>query len=1019
MLDKRGSLWGLRGEARSKAEADVIRRALPLVKAVAPNIGACPGIVAGHILNHVRAMGPSFEWLQDRGHRIHLVGPVGIGKTSALAALSGLLLTDEEAEENTQGKPKARRASRSILATSAGRTTLCAVEIARADDWSITVEPAAPEALAAHVRDYAGEILAGVTAEGLVPEEIARAIRNMAGITRKEAEALAAEHAKESDLAQAILQRMAPGRRQLTLLHPDGQTSPAVWMQKTFADLNAGRLPGVPFPARIKVASPRFAMSVAGCKIILVDTKGGDGVGTRSDVHDALHDDRSIVVAASAFGALPDASTQSLVLHAREVTATLAHGRLAILGLAKGGEAEDCLLDTGERVPDARQGIQVKIMQAERVLAPMLRGLDVPLLAIDAHESDREEIEAARHVLLGMVERLRIDRLASLATRLDDLETLTGADGAAVGESLATLGGIVARVAEEHASIGNLPALSEISPFAGHASMNASVIWASTRRKGSYDGLDVHRLMADRITAAVVAHAETFKREMLAAVAGEDTGTLSETLGRRVRAFAEHAPARAAAAAHAALVRILSERVAADETLWTSCSESWGNPESRDGLGFRAFVARRFAARVEHAADLEAALRAGVASVWREIVDEAVGAYEPRKRLPGGEKKTGCANAAVGEGAVHEAVAAPSRSDFLKVLDKLHYRGDGEFVRHNSGYAFGEAGDLAPSAREADRILAQVAAVRSDLWGDVRSLDHLATVRDVIAEMRPEDFDPTADIPKTAALGGIRLGLYWDPTFPGEGWTSCPFVNGNQVFLATATFRQTGRRGFDVTRTTFYNPVTIRSSEEHRLIFAQRLQRSLEALDPKLLDAVYVRNAAVLANSVSRPPMDAPPELLFETGDPPPITMEFFDSTVELAATGSGYKVVGSRVTLPVMGKDILFRSGGTFRIEAGNITGEVWVQPLSKSLSKPEEKQKVALSAQQRLIDLIYERLEDLIDLGGQAEHAARTRTIARSYRTVRISLQAMWDAWDLAQSIRTHLRRIGCSEAAQDGQG
>lgn len=603
-----------------------LAHAVPLMETVAAKISTYPEIVAGHILHHAQTMIQPLEWITDTTHRIHLAGPVGIGKTSAIAVLSGLVLNAEETKEASKGKK--RKTDRSILATSAGRTTLCAVEISHGDAWTIAVEPADPEILADFVMDYTSELLSGDGADGLVPEEVARTIRNMAGLTRKDAEALAAEFPDEKTLAAAIFERLDLDRRTLLALSPDDKHSPAVWMQKTFAELNSGRLPDVPFPARIKVTSPRFEMSVPGCDIILVDTKGGDGIGTRTEVHEALHDDRSIVVAASAFASLPDASAQALLLHARDVTATLAYQRLAVLGLAKGGEAEDVLLDTGERAADADQGVDVKIRQAQRVLAPLLRQADVPVLAFDAHESSEGEVDVVRQVLLDMVENLRANRLATFSRQADDLDMLVGGDGLATIEALAPLGDLVMQISERHGALTCLPSLAGVDPLVEYASMHASVVWASTRRNGAYESLNVHRLMADRMAAAVVIHATAFQRDMLDAIREDEHATpLVAAVTRRLRSAATAAPATAAAAAHDEVVRILSCTVAKDQELWSACSGGWGNPDRREGLGFRAYVADRFASQVDDDDDLEAVLRYGLSVAWGTVVGEIIGSF--------------------------------------------------------------------------------------------------------------------------------------------------------------------------------------------------------------------------------------------------------------------------------------------------------------------------------------------------------------------------------------------------------
>ena len=192
------------------------------------------------------------EFLRSREHRVAFVGSIGVGKSTAICKLVGLVKPGES-----------KLTKETVLETGGGRTTLCEVHIVTGPQCGLRIVPRQDETIRKDVEDYAEHLIqrtsAGAPGEPGrtedkdilgISKEVIRAIQNMAGLAPRHdrsgdggktpqhdpALELAAQHPNVGDLAVEILSRM-------NLLHrsrreewyaDDGKTSQMQWLQNIF-----------------------------------------------------------------------------------------------------------------------------------------------------------------------------------------------------------------------------------------------------------------------------------------------------------------------------------------------------------------------------------------------------------------------------------------------------------------------------------------------------------------------------------------------------------------------------------------------------------------------------------------------------------------------------------------------------------------------------------------------------------------------------------------------------------------
>lgn len=445
------------------------------------------------------------KFLHALDHAVAFIGPIGIGKSTAISHAAGLVAPSRE------GGLMARCA----LEVAGGRTTLCEVQVKRTDGprVGIIVDPQTEEEL----HTLVGDLCAGLVADASVPisedqrrgvtKETETALRNMAVLTRKttvgpdkkrttvdQLRDTAKKARSRDELRTEVCTRMNLSRRTRCELWFDGAggRSEMEWLKQTFSDVNCGRIEDVPLPRRIDVLVPRKAFD-SPFDVTVVDTKGIDDAASaiRPDLEVRLTDPRTINILCSGFLDAPNAVTQQLLQHLSDVgeTATL-RDRVLVLVLPHSEQTLDARED-GARVESKEHGYEVKERDAIDQLHRIGFSAPPPFMFYDALADEPVELVIAINV---QIRRLR-DSYVEQITRIHENISVLLAD-----EDRARAVAAQAQVLEQLAIFIERHEVMPRRSRRAHVDLvrimrsgiHHSVLWASTRRRGRYSAFNVY-----------------------------------------------------------------------------------------------------------------------------------------------------------------------------------------------------------------------------------------------------------------------------------------------------------------------------------------------------------------------------------------------------------------------------------------------------------------------------------------------------------------------------------------------
>ncbi len=368
------------------------------------------------------------EFLADLHHPIYFIGPVGVGKSSLIAVAAQLLV------DVTAPTSKNDLRQQSVLATGAGRTTVCEVEIKPLPKSSsairITIEPLTPEEMGREIKEYAIDVwqtanlpsdnaYADNNADG---QEIQRFIRNMCGypdetentyqdgIRKRRSIKPFVEAAKLVNSAESFAEQMLDAAklslRTQTEWEFTGERQECMQKAKElFAELNQGNQADAMLPCRITLhVAETMPESGKPYTVNWLDTRGLDGgIESRADLQECLRDERALFVLCTSFNDAPNESIKAVlrVMHSnRQFHSALKRSLLILVDT-------DNAASVNGADGDRELGQILKLDECFTALRPLNLGeLFTPpqLVAFDVLQDDR--IQLINHLTNG-IDKLR------------------------------------------------------------------------------------------------------------------------------------------------------------------------------------------------------------------------------------------------------------------------------------------------------------------------------------------------------------------------------------------------------------------------------------------------------------------------------------------------------------------------------------------------------------------------------------------------------------------------------------
>jgi predicted ATPase len=548
------------------------------------------------------------DFLYRRDHSIVFLGAVGVGKSSLIGVLAGLILGE------ITDRPSLK--DNSILSIGSGRTTVCEVRIVasppeRASELGLRIEPFESEEMEKEIEDYARrEWERRHPAAGHEPyddaletaQEIHRFIRTMTGYAERQEVVLEnglqrrrnirplddviPRFGKPEELAAHLVERAnLPLRTEKDWWWSAGEEGRRE-LKRRFEAINRGSEPTAMLPRRMTVVVPEPLLgSTLELDLTLIDTRGLDGgVESRRDLQDLLQEPRAVTILCAPFKEAPGETVRAL-LRAMGGDARLRPAlEHALMVLVDQGDADQVNGANGIR----EFGQDIKIDECHRALdwglSPTL-GRD-QLVAFDAIKDERGRLLAA---VEGRLAQLRLRREDLLREQIEDAQRFFGAIGDQVHLALREQVDQQVRAVVAPYILTNAPLEDALAGLydAIDECRYASVVYATCRRQGRYASLDAYAAVEARASQGATAWldppivaAKGKLNELLEVAKFQVVGDHVRRLGRDLRD------------GQLAVVKDYAQRVGdqvkallAEDEVWARCVEEWGR-----GSGFKSRV---------------------------------------------------------------------------------------------------------------------------------------------------------------------------------------------------------------------------------------------------------------------------------------------------------------------------------------------------------------------------------------------------------------------------------------------
>lgn len=605
--------------------------------------GQVPTVLAGQAQMLDRRLEDAGRYLLSLDHEVVYVGEIGVGKTTAACRQAGLVL-----DENTAADLKGM-----LLDTGGGRTTLCDVRVEAGEKFTLTVEPVSDE----EIYKLVGEVCKGVfekltgetsatTPDYKPAEEVERALRNMARLPRPArarrgmstasdpAADLAASSASLDAFAAEFAARLSLWRRSRRSVEFDGIDPRAgrQWLRSTFIEINNGRHDDFSLPDGITVTVPFALAAETGLSIALIDTRGVDGSAVRPDIVSHLKNPRAVTLLCSKWGSAPDPSAQSLLTHITETDADAALlDRVAIVALARTGDALSMRHDSGEGAESRDEGYEIKLGQVEDALQK------IGLAGVEAFPFDAsaDESRALTTFVLDRIAAVRRTQAVAAEATIAAIDQMI--DNRAEAEALAALSMVSSnldRFANRQAGLRGARRPAHERLLTAVTTLHARTIWAATRRAGRFWNFDAFQYLGDGAAAEAKVRSSEVVAGLIAIIDSDlDNAELASAQGFLMQVRANVAQWEAdfvnAARHHAGAVYF--QPLSRAQDLWDACEQEYGL-----GMGaYREGVAGRLRTWFEDKVELREELERRVARAW------ATSFIGPLKQAAGQDEASG------------------------------------------------------------------------------------------------------------------------------------------------------------------------------------------------------------------------------------------------------------------------------------------------------------------------------------------------------------------------------------------
>ena len=567
------------------------------------------------------------DFIRHIEHGIAFIGEIGVGKTTALSFVTGLLVPDGDKKT-------------SVFPTGSGRTTVCEVAIKIAPAYGIAVESMDEE----EIRQLVSELVYGVASgKGGLPSELDRVIRNMADVrrvtvrSRKTGEKpTTIDHLKDlidrignNDAVIAeVVARMKLETRTGTQIILSKDTDDSMdWLSKNISRINYGQHPDFSVPQRIIVLLPLDALRETPYALSVIDTKGVEGTTQRADLMARIEDERTVTVLCCSFADAPGNVPLSIMRDAIDAgTDAIEGNRVCLLVLPRNDEALKIVDDMGNRPMSADEGYAVRYGQIEQKLAT--EGL--PNIPVNFFHIETDPPEGIWAWLIERITGIREAKVTRIRRHVEAANNLVAnADIAKTREARAAIADAMHKAAERFRELPLVirPASSNLVTEVKNT--HQSSVAASVSRHGDWPQFNAAHILGQGVRRDVNLRTNDIFIRIDEAIEGlkDDYGHLAdiaqflENLREDIQEWKKELLSRVALAGRMLYAPHLASQAG---ELWQACFERYG-----EGGGYRVDVSQQFQDHFETNEDARAtALKVEnqVKDLWMQnVVDALIG----------------------------------------------------------------------------------------------------------------------------------------------------------------------------------------------------------------------------------------------------------------------------------------------------------------------------------------------------------------------------------------------------------
>jgi transcriptional regulator with XRE-family HTH domain len=418
-------------------------------------------------------------------HGMAWIGPVGVGKTTALALLTNLV---------TPGKTGAPQP---IFPATGGRTTISEVVVRVAPAFGIAVEPMDDD----DIRKLVGDLIIGMTGgEGGIPSELERAIRNMADLRRirdvDPLRDLLEQRDAVDDVVEHVIGRMRlQERRETQLILSESSSDGLNWLSDNATKINFGLHPSFSLPERVTVFVPASALRRTAYDLAVIDTKGVHVTTQRADLRAHLDNPRMLSILCTTFNDAPNADAMKIMTELKTLGSdAMDKQRVILLALPRGDEAMKVADGSGMPVESVDDGYYEREEQVQASLRQA--GLPpVPIIFFNAMNEAPAKTWEQLTSHLDIMRRRQIERLQ----RFVDVsaELIANPNVSKIEEGRRAVEAEVSRIIDAYAyqNIGPVVRPAHQNLVSEIRSGHASSVNATIGRRGGWPDFPVYHMM--------------------------------------------------------------------------------------------------------------------------------------------------------------------------------------------------------------------------------------------------------------------------------------------------------------------------------------------------------------------------------------------------------------------------------------------------------------------------------------------------------------------------------------------